>query len=84
MEGMVMWKEFISVVGTMLHKQHFVPGKGLCVLRKISEYREYRVEDRLRLWDRKSRLWLYVHTHTHTHRGRAVVVGMQKTIVVTT
>lgn len=57
-----MWKEFNSVVGKMLHKQHFVPGKGLRVLKHIPEYREYRVEDRLRVWDRKSRLWLYLCT----------------------
>lgn len=48
---MIMWKEFNSVVDKMLHKQHFVPGKGLCVLRKIPEYREYRIEDRLGFWD---------------------------------
>lgn len=41
MEGTIMWKEFNSVVGKMLHKQHFVPGKGLHVLRNIPEYREY-------------------------------------------
>lgn len=27
-----MWKEFNSVVGKVLNKQHFVPGKGLHVL----------------------------------------------------
>lgn len=28
MKGTIMWKEFNSVVGKVLNKQHFVPGKG--------------------------------------------------------